>query len=210
MLRIISKFIVVISLLSLVTACTKEEPKVLDQNDDYVGRSIEMLSNKSIVLDTKVFMGEEDKTLLPKGCPTKFHFKWLSNTKQMEISLTDFHIGKMPFQINYRSNVPFEELSSWDKEVYPEKGWVKFQANEAWLKVGILTLNKYKKKPAKIEGFINPIRQEVQFKIEYNMMNVKSLCNRQKIDFNRINNYQQELEQYGKDLEAYKKAKGML
>ncbi len=209
MLRTISRFIVVLNLLGLLTACSKDEPKKLDQDNDYVAQSIEMLSNKSLVLDTKAMMGEEDKTLLPKGAPTKFHFKWLAKEKKMQISMANFKVGKMPFQINFRCYVPFEELDTWDKDLYTEKGWIKFQTKEAWMNLGLLTLNKFQKKASKIEGFFNPVTKEIRLDIDYNMMSVKSICKRQKIDFNRIHNYEEEVKQYGKDLEAYKKAHGI-
>ncbi len=212
MLRTVIKFLAVISLLGLFTACDKSEPKVLDPKDDYVTKSVEMLSGKSIVLDTKALMGTVDKTLLPKGCPTKFDFKWLADKKEMEVSLLNFSVGNMPLSINFRINAPFEELNIWDKDTYPEKGWLKFQSNNGWLmadpKPGEPEPEKFDT-PSTIEGFVNPLTEEIQFVINYNMMNVKSFCFRQKIDFGRTKNYEQEFKQYEADLKAYKKAHGI-
>ncbi len=212
MLRVVTKLLVVISLLGLMTACHKSEPKALDKKDDYVAKTVQMLSGKSIVLDTKAMMGTVDKTLLPKGCPTKFDFKWLDKEQKIEISLLNFSVGNMPLTINFRINAPFEELNVWDRDTYPEEGWLKFQSNNGWLmadpKPGEPEPEKFNN-PATIEGFVNPLTEEIQFVINYNMMTVKSFCFRQKINFGRTKNYEQEFKKYEADLKAYKKAHGI-
>lgn len=61
---------------------------------------------------------------------------------------------------------------------------------------------------ATVDGYLNVLTNQIEFIVNYNMMNVRTETFQQTIDKNRINNFQQEFEQYEKDLIQWKKDNG--
>ena len=165
--------------------------------------------NGDIILSTKATLNGVDKTLLPKGCPTKFNFDWV-NDKTVKLSLNGFTVGNMPLIIYFLCQCKFMELNSWEKDEYKGDGWVKFKGQD-----GQVTSNPKdqsgieKGSGATVIGYLNVKTHEINFIVNYNMMNVRSECFLQTIDKNRLNNYKAEFAQYEKDLAAYKKEHGL-
>lgn len=64
-------------------------------------------------------------------------------------------------------------------------------------------------KGSSVKGYYNTDTHQINFIVDYNMMNVRSECFLQTIDKTRINNYEKEFAQFEKDLEEYKKKHGL-
>lgn len=205
------KFVTNISLFCLIavlfagfSSCSSDEN--LEQKDpieEYFNEAKNIL-NGEIILSTKATMSGVDKTLLPNGCPTKFSFVWL-NDKTMKLSLDGFTVGNMPLTIYFLCQCKFMQLNSWEKDEYKGDGWLKFRGKDGQVtgdpkdKSGI-----EKGSGATVIGYLNVKTHEINFIVNYNLMNVRSECFLQTIDKNRINNYEAEFAKYEKDLAAYK------
>ena len=157
-----------------------------------------------IVLSTRATMNGVDKTLVPAGCPAKFSFVW-NGDGTMTLEQHDFSVGNMPLSISFSCNVRFLELNNWEQEEYPGSGWIKFKGTNG-------TVNYAPKVPTKadaasgagVDGFLNVETRQVEFVIDYNMMNVRSEAFLQEIDKTRIDRFEEEFAQYE---EAYEKLK---
>lgn len=175
--------------------------------EEYVTKAKDILSG-DIVLSTKATMSGVDKTHLANGCPTKFNFTWKEDGT-MSLSLVDFTVGSMPFAVTFKCSTKFMNLNSWDKDERPEAGWIKFQGKD-----GNVTTDGDDPKDcqsgsgATVDGYLNVLTNQIEFIVNYNMMNVRTETFQQTIDKNRINNFQQEFEQYEKDLIQWKKDNG--
>lgn len=178
-------------------------------NGEYIAQAKEVLTG-NVVLSTRTFMGHDvDLTRLETGCPTKFNFTWQGN--EMEIRLLDFHVGNMPFIVNFQSKARLYTLNSWEQKEYKGSGWVKIYGTDGLSRTADRQGKPVgKKQGATIQGYYNVLTHEINMDINYNMMNVHSDCFLQKVDKHRIERYDEEVKQYEADLVAYKKQKGEL
>ena len=211
MKRFILMLAVVIFLASftmLASSCSSDDDLNKEAPaEEYVTKAKDILSG-DIVLSTKATMSGVDKTHLANGCPTKFNFTWKEDGT-MSLSLVDFTVGSMPFAVTFKCSTKFMNLNSWDKDERPEAGWIKFQGKD-----GNVTTDGDDPKDcqsgsgATVDGYLNVLTNQIEFIVNYNMMNVRTETFQQTIDKNRINNFQQEFEQYEMDLIQWKKDKG--
>lgn len=186
-----------------------EEITNSDANSELVKETTNYL-NGEIVLSTNATMNGVNKTLLPEGCPTKFKFEWSKTDAQtFTISLLDFTVGNMGMIINFKCDVKTMVLNSWEQKEYTGDGWIKFKGEDGSVWGTDTDGSASSAKGSSVQGYYNAKTHEIQFIVNYNMMNVRSECFLQTIDKNRINNYAAEFEQYEKDLAAYKKEHGI-
>ena len=186
-----------------------EEITNSDANSELVKEATNYL-NGEIVLSTNATMNGVNKTLLPGGCPTKFKFEWSKTDAQtFTISLLDFTVGNMGMIINFKCDVKTMVLNSWEQKEYTGDGWIKFKGEDGSVWGTDTDGSASSAKGSSVQGYYNAKTHEIQFIVNYNMMNVRSECFLQTIDKNRINNYAAEFEQYEKDLAAYKKEHGI-
>ena len=186
-----------------------EEITNSDANSELVKEATDYL-NGEIVLSTNATTNGVNKTLLPEGCPTKFKFEWSKTDAQtFTISLLDFTVGNMGMIINFKCDVKTMVLNSWEQKEYTGDGWIKFKGEDGSVWGTDTDGSASSAKGSSVQGYYNAKTHEIQFIVNYNMMNVRSECFLQTIDKNRINNYAAEFEQYEKDLAAYKKEHGI-
>ena len=186
-----------------------EEITNSDANSELVKEATNYL-NGEIVLSTNATMNGVNKTLLPEGCPTKIKFEWSKTDAQtFTISLLDFTVGNMGMIINFKCDVKTMVLNSWEQKEYTGDGWIKFKGEDGSVWGTDTDGSASSAKGSSVQGYYNAKTHEIQFIVNYNMMNVRSECFLQTIDKNRINNYAAEFEQYEKDLAAYKKEHGI-
>mgnify|MGYP002610168627 FL=1 len=186
-----------------------EEITNSDANSELVKEATNYL-NGEIVLSTNATMNGVNKTLLPEGCPTKFKFEWSKTDAQtFTISLLDFTVGNMGMIINFKCDVKTMVLNSWEQKEYTGDGWIKFKGEDGSVWGTDTDGSASSAKGSSVQGYYNAKTHEIQFIVNYNMMNVRSECFLQTIEKNRINNYAAEFEQYEKDLAAYKKEHGI-
>lgn len=186
-----------------------EEITNSDANSELVKEATNYLYGE-IVLSTNATMNGVNKTLLPEGCPTKFKFEWSKTDAQtFTISLLDFTVGNMGMIINFKCDVKTMVLNSWEQKEYTGDGWIKFKGEDGSVWGTDTDGSASSAKGSSVQGYYNAKTHEIQFIVNYNMMNVRSECFLQTIDKNRINNYAAEFEQYEKDLAAYKKEHGI-
>ena len=199
----------VLGFMSLVSCSSDEEITDADANSELVKEATNYL-NGEIVLSTNATMNGVNKTLLPEGCPTKFKFEWSKTDAQtFTISLLDFTVGNMGMIINFKCDVKTMVLNSWEQKEYTGDGWIKFKGEDGSVWGTDTDGSASSAKGSSVQGYYNAKTHEIQFIVNYNMMNVRSECFLQTIDKNRINNYAAEFEQYEKDLAAYKKEHGI-
>lgn len=186
-----------------------EEITNSDANSELVKEATNYL-NGEIVLSTNATMNGVNKTLLPEGCPTKFKFEWSKTDAQtFTISLLDFTVGNMGMIINFKCDVKTMVLNSWEQKEYTGDGWIKFKGEDGSVWGTDTDGSASSAKGSSVQGYYNAKTHQIQFIVNYNMMNVRSECFLQTIDKNRINNYAAEFKQYEKDLAAYKKEHGI-
>ena len=203
------KYLFIFSFLFLIASCQSDDNlEKKDTSEDLVAMAHQYL-NGDIILGTHATMNGVNKTLLPQGCPTKFNFHWSETDKNvLTIRLENFSVGQMPFSITYYCDVKIIQLNSWEKNEYKGEGWIKFVGEDGYLALGEGVPPRSMKGSA-VKGYYNVKTHEINFIVDYNMMNVRSECFLQTIDKARINNYEAEFKQYEADLAAYKKEHGL-
>ena len=101
------------------------------------------------------------------------------------------------------------QLNSWEKDEYPGSGWVKFVGTDGNVTTsGDDAADNQEGSGARVDGFLNVDTKQVEFIVDYNMMNVRTETFLQEIDKSRIDRFEEEFAQYEKDLEEAKKEQG--
>lgn len=186
-----------------------EEITNSDANSELVKEATNYL-NGEIVLSTNATMNGVNKTLLPEGCPTKFKFEWSKTDAQtFTISLLDFTVGNMGMIINFKCDVKTMVLNSWEQKEYTGDGWIKFKGEDGSVWGTDTDGSASSAKGSSVQGYYNAKTHEIQFIVNYNMMNVRSECFKQTIDKSRLATFDADKAQYEADLAAYKKEHGI-
>ncbi|MBM0129142.1 DUF4903 domain-containing protein [Segatella copri] len=186
-----------------------EEITNSDANTELVKEATNYL-NGEIVLSTNATMNGVNKPLLPEGCPTKFKFEWSKTDAQtFTISLLDFTVGNMGMIINFKCDVKCMVLNSWEQKEYTGDGWVKFKGVDGSVWGTDTDGSASSAKGSSVQGYYNAKTHEIQFIVNYNMMNVRSECFKQTIDKSRLATFDADKAKYEADLAAYKKEHGI-
>ena len=186
-----------------------EEITNSDANSELVKEATNYL-NGEIVLSTNATMNGVNKTLLPEGCPTKFKFEWSKTDAQtFTISLLDFTVGNMGMIINFKCDVKTMVLNSWEQKEYTGDGWIKFKGVDGSVWGTDTDGSASSAKGSSVQGYYNAKTHEIQFIVNYNMMNVRSECFLQTIDKSRLATFVEDKAKYEEDLKAYKKEHGI-
>ena len=180
-------------------SCKKEEQhQEIVREDNRTAKVIQQLKS-TVILGQDVKMAGVDKSRLPGGVPTKFRFHWKEAEKKMEIQIVKIQPGSMPFAIGMTANATLMELSSWEKNEYPEAGWIKLFDDKGEVTPYLKDDDPAKPKPdgaVLLVGFYNVNTQQIELSINYNMMNVVGHVFRQKIDVARLKNFNEEYDAY--------------
>ena len=207
-LQSIFLYIFALTVTSFASCESDDDVTKVPPADSYVEQTKALL-NGDIVLSTRATMNGVDKTLLPSGCPTKFNFSWKEDDK-MVVDLTDFHVGSMPFKISFRCASKIMKLNSWEKDEYPGDGWVKFFGKDGIVSShGDEPSDNQEGSGASVQGYVNFLTNQIEFIINYNMMNVRTETFLQKIDKTRIDHFEEEFAQYEADLKKWKEDHGL-
>lgn len=208
--RILALFAcLVLGFMSLVSCSSDEEITDADANTELVQEATNYL-NGEIVLSTNATMNGVNKTLLPEGCPTKFKFEWSKTDAQtFTISLLDFTVGNMGMIINFKCDVKTMVLNSWEQKEYTGDGWIKFKGEDGSVWGTDTDGSASSAKGSSVQGYYNAKTHEIQFIVNYNMMNVRSECFKQTIDKSRLATFDADKAKYEADLAAYKKEHGI-
>ena len=199
----------VLGFMSLVSCSSDEEITDADANTELVQEATNYL-NGEIVLRTNATMNGVNKTLLPEGCPTKFKFEWSKTDAQtVTISLLDFTVGNMGMIINFKCDVKCMVLNSWEQKEYTGDGWIKFKGEDGSVWGTDTDGSASSAKGSSVQGYYNAKTHEIQFIVNYNMMNVRSECFKQTIDKSRLATFDADKAKYEADLAAYKKEHGI-
>lgn len=208
----IIKLIITLLLFSiglLFNSCSSDDDNTQESPSENLVTEAKNFLTGDIVLSTHATMNGVNKTLLDTGCPTKFRFSWTENSDEMTVLLPNFSVGNMPLTVNFRCKVQFMNLNTWEKDEYKGSGWIKFYGTNGESfsddgKGSSSTVN-----GSSVTGYYNVSTKQINFIVDYNMMNVRSECFLQTIDKARINNFEAEFAQYEADLKAYKEAHGL-
>lgn len=199
----------VLGFMSLVSCSSDEEITDADANTELVKEARDYL-NGEIVLSTNATMNGVNKTLLPEGCPTKFKFEWSKTDAQtFTISLLDFTVGNMGMIINFKCDVKTMVLNSWEQKEYTGDGWIKFKGEDGSVWGTDTDGSTSTAKGSSVQGYYNAKTHEIQFIVNYNMMNVRSECFKQTIDKSRLATFDEDKAKYEEDLKAYKEEHGI-
>ena len=186
-----------------------EEITNSDANSELVKEATNYL-NGEIVLSTNATMNGVNKTLLPEGCPTKFKFEWSKTDAQtFTISLLDFTVENMGMIINFKCDVKTMVLNSWEQKEYTGDGWIKFKGEDGSVWGTDTDGSASSAKGSSVQGYYNAKTHQIQFIVNYNMMNVRSECFLQTIDKSRLATFVEDKAKYEEDLKAYKKEHGI-
>ncbi len=202
--------LLLVSILPFAVSCSSDEK--IDKepaSTELVKKAKEFLTN-DIVLNTHATLNGVSKTLLPTGCPTKFNFEWDKAGKNLlTVSLTNFTVGNMPMSINFRCNVQTMQLNAWEKDTYKGSDWIKLYGTDGETFAAEDGGKSSDVKGSSVQGYYNVSTHEINFIVDYNMMNVRSECFLQTIDKSRINNFEAEFAKFEEDLKKYKEEHGL-
>ncbi len=190
---------------SLLTSCAAddEDYENFEHNNNDLLRN--HIFNGEYVMFTKVTVNDVDKTLLDDGCPTRVAFSW--DMDSLQFNIPEMKIGNMPFAISFRINCAITELNSWevDEHLGGNSTWVKFEGSNGYVSTG----GALQPNGSSIKGFYNIPENIVEFEIDYNVMNVRTICERQNIDLERVRDYDSEMKKYMEALSEIKKDNGL-
>ena len=209
-IKTLALFLLCFICIILPTSCSSDEEITdADANTELVKEATNYL-NGEIVLSTNATMNGVNKTLLPEGCPTKFKFEWSKTDAQtFTISLLDFTVGNMGMIINFKCDVKTMVLNSWEQKEYTGDGWIKFKGEDGSVWGTDTDGSASSAKGSSVQGYYNAKTHEIQFIVNYNMMNVRSECFKQTIDKSRLATFEADKKKYEEDLAAYKKEHGI-
>ena len=209
-IKTLALFLLCLMCLILQASCSSDEEITdADANTELVKEATKYL-NGEIVLRTNATMNGVNKTLLPEGCPTKFKFEWSKTDAQtFTISLLDFTVGNMGMIINFKCDVKTMVLNSWEQKEYTGDGWIKFKGVDGSVWGTDTDGSASSAKGSSVQGYYNAKTHEIQFIVNYNMMNVRSECFKQTIDKSRLATFDADKKKYEADLKAYKEANGI-
>lgn len=194
----------------MVASCSSDEEITQGNADNTLVSEAKSYLKDEIILSTKATLSGVDKTLLPEGCPTKFKFEWSKTDAQtFTISLLDFTVGNMGMIINFKCDVKTMVLNSWEQKEYTGDGWIKFKGEDGSVWGTDTDGSASSAKGSSVQGYYNAKTHEIQFIVNYNMMNVRSECFKQTIDKSRLATFDADKAKYEEDLKAYKKEHGI-
>lgn len=194
----------------MVASCSSDEEITQGNADNTLVSEAKSYLKDEIILSTKATLSGVDKTLLPEGCPTKFKFDWSQTDDQtFTISLLDFTVGNMGMIISFKCDVKCMELNSWEKKEYTGDGWIKFKGVDGSVWGTDTDGSASSAKGSSVQGYYNAKTHQIQFIVNYNMMNVRSECFLQTIDKSRLATFVEDKAKYEEDLKAYKKEHGI-
>lgn len=201
---------------SVLSSCSGDEEngkKPVEEN--LVLKAKEILKD-SVVVRAKALMGPVDKTLLPEGCPLKYHFSWnLKSETPLNIKLKNFSVGNMPVQVWFNIYCRLIPLNSWEKDEYKGDGWIKFtgvNGDVTYTPNQNDTNKQYtdgKGGAGTVTGFLNVNTKQIEFSTNFNVMLMQSYVFLQTIDYSKMDTYEKDLAKYEADLAAYKKGHGL-
>lgn len=182
-----------------------ESPLAYDEALSDSTSEIRKILSDDYVIYTKVTVNGVDKTLLDGGCPTHVTLSWDGDS--LSFSIPEMKIGNMPFAISFKANCEVTKLNSWEEDEHAggNGAWLKFVGNYGYVSTG----DGLKPNGSSIKGYFNPSTKVVEFVIDYNVMNVRTTCERQVLDVERTLDYETELAKYVEDLTQYKKDNGL-
>ncbi len=209
-IRVIFCLVTLVSFGLMATSCSSDEEITQGNADNTLVSEAKSYLKDEIILSTKATLSGVDKTLLPEGCPTKFKFDWSQTDDQtFTISLLDFTVGNMGMIISFKCDVKCMELNSWEKKEYTGDGWVKFKGVDGSVWGTDTDGSASSAKGSSVQGYYNAKTHQIQFIVNYNMMNVRSECFLQTIDKSRLATFDADKAKYEEDLKAYKNEHGI-
>lgn len=209
-IKVIFCLVTFVSFGLMATSCSSDEEITQGNADNTLVSEAQSYLKDEIILSTKATLSGVDKTLLPEGCPTKFKFEWSKTDAQtFTISLLDFTVGNMGMIISFKCDVKCMELNSWEKKEYTGDGWIKFKGVDGSVWGTDTDGSASSAKGSSVQGYYNAKTHEIQFIVNYNMMNVRSECFKQTIDKSRLATFDADKAKYEEDLKAYKKEHGI-
>lgn len=209
-IKVIFCLVTLVSFGLMATSCSSDEEITQGNADNTLVSEAKSYLKDEIILSTKATLSGVDKTLLPEGCPTKFKFDWSQTDDQtFTISLLDFTVGNMGMIISFKCDVKCMELNSWEKKEYTGDGWVKFKGVDGSVWGTDTDGSASSAKGSSVQGYYNAKTHQIQFIVNYNMMNVRSECFLQTIDKSRLATFVEDKAKYEEDLKAYKNEHGI-
>lgn len=209
-IKVIFCLVTFVSFGLMATSCSSDEEITQGNADNTLVSEAQSYLKDEIILSTKATLSGVDKTLLPEGCPTKFKFEWSKTDAQtFTISLLDFTVGNMGMIISFKCDVKCMELNSWEKKEYTGDGWIKFKGEDGSVWGTDTDGSASSAKGSSVQGYYNAKTHQIQFIVNYNMMNVRSECFLQTIDKSRLATFDADKAKYEADLAAYKKEHGI-
>ncbi len=209
-IKVIFCLVTFVSFGLMATSCSSDEEITQGNADNTLVSEAQSYLKDEIILSTKATLSGVDKTLLPEGCPTKFKFEWSKTDAQtFTISLLDFTVGNMGMIINFKCDVKTMVLNSWEQKEYTGDGWIKFKGEDGSVWGTDTDGSASSAKGSSVQGYYNAKTHEIQFIVNYNMMNVRSECFKQTIDKSRLATFDADKAKYEADLAAYKKEHGI-
>ena len=209
-IKVIFCLVTFVSFGLMATSCSSDEEITQGNADNTLVSEAQSYLKDEIILSTKATLSGVDKTLLPEGCPTKFKFEWSKTDAQtFTISLLDFTVGNMGMIINFKCDVKTMVLNSWEQKEYTGDGWIKFKGEDGSVWGTDTDGSASSAKGSSVQGYYNAKTHQIQFIVNYNMMNVRSECFKQTIDKSRLATFDADKAKYEEDLKAYKKEHGI-
>ena len=91
-----------------LTSCTADEEITKSPVSNSSLDEVKTIFKDSIAVYATAMQGTVNKTLLPQGCPIKYHFRW-NEDETLNMQIHDFSVGAMPLTISFSINLKMAE-----------------------------------------------------------------------------------------------------
>lgn len=201
MRNILILFLIVFHFSFFLSSCSEDDEEVAET---IKFNGFPQLDGEYVVF-TKVSVNGVDKTLLDEGCPTRLVFGLQDDS--LSVCIPEMKIGNMPFAISFKINCNFVRLNSWEIDEHSGGNWewLKLEGHYGYVSTG----DGLKPNGSSIKIFFQPDLNIIEFSIDYNVMNVRTECERQELDVYRTRDYDKEMEKYMEKLADVKKESGL-
>ncbi|MGS4344365.1 DUF4903 family protein [Myroides odoratus] len=194
-------FTFLISLFVLLGGCSTSESEVeLEKEKENLFE--QKFKNKEVIMYTRAFRSNGERTVGEKGMPVKFKFDYNSNEpNKLYFEMPEFQFGNMPLAATISGKL---DIINKYVDAYPEKkNWIYFGSRSTKATAGSYIYNEkgdriqYDSSPsAEVNGYYNPDTNEIFMDINFKLMSVTSISPDQPYDAHPVDQYLALLDNY--------------
>ncbi len=194
-------FMLLLTAFVFTGACStsESEPELEEEKENLFEQKFK---NKEVIIYTRAFRANGERTVGEMGMPVKFKFNYDKNEpNKLYFEMPEFQFGKMPLAATISGNL---DIINKYVDAYPEKkDWIYFGTRSSKATAGSYVYNdkgeriQHDSSPsAEVNGYYNPDTNEIFMDINFKLMSVTSISPDQAFDIYPLEQYLELLDSY--------------